>query len=121
MNITTSINPINGSGGTAAPPEATKIDVSVAASQVEQKSQEDKEQSLSVQEVKELAEGLNELMDGLQTSIGFSIHEKLSNQVVVEIKDRQTDQLIKQIPSEELLAIKEKMEEFTGMLFDQKA
>ncbi len=74
---------------------------------------------LSARELKKVAEEMNDIMDDFQTSLGFSIREELNNQVVVEIKNRETDELIKQIPAEELLAIKEKMEELTGLLFDQ--
>ncbi len=76
-------------------------------------------QRLSPDQARELAEEMNDLMDDLQTSLGFSIHEKLHNQVVVEIKNRETNELIKQIPTEEFLAIKEKMEEFRGLILDQ--
>lgn len=74
---------------------------------------------LSVKDTKELTQEMNEIMDDLQTSLGFSIREELNNQVIVEITDRKTNKVIKQIPSEELLTIKEKMEEFTGLIFDQ--
>ncbi len=70
-------------------------------------------------EIKELADSLNEYMDGFQTDLGFSINEKLNHQVIVEIKNRKTDELVKQIPSEELVAIREKMAELTGLLFDK--
>ncbi len=75
--------------------------------------------TLGAQEVKELAEALNEYMDDLQTNLGFSIREDLENQVVVEIKNRDTDELIRQIPSEELLTIMENMKELNGIIFDQ--
>ncbi len=78
-----------------------------------------REENLSPDQVRELAEEMNDLMDDLQTSLGFSIHEELHNQVVVEIKNRETNELIKQIPTEEFLEIKEKMEEFRGMILDQ--
>ncbi|MDD4273755.1 MAG: flagellar protein FlaG [Desulfobacter postgatei] len=81
---------------------------------IEQKEEE----SPPAEEIKELAQTLNEYMDGLQTDLGFFMHEKLNHQVIVEIKNRKTDELIKQIPSEELVMIKEKMAELTGLLFD---
>jgi len=71
------------------------------------------------EDIKELADTLNEYMDDLQTDLGFSIHEKLNHQVIVEIKNRNTDELVKQIPAEELVTIKEKMAELTGLLFDK--
>ncbi len=120
MNINTA-NPVNRSGGSidTAVSSAAPIKQTDAESVQAERKVIEKEASPSTQEVKELAEGMNEMMDGLHTSIGFSIREELGSQVVVEIKDRKTNELIKQIPSEELLLIKEKMDEFTGLLFDQ--
>jgi flagellar protein FlaG len=74
---------------------------------------------LDAQAVEEMTEVLNEYMDDLQTNLGFSIREDLENQVVVEIKNRETDELIRQIPSEELLTIMENMRELNGIIFDQ--
>ncbi len=81
--------------------------------------QAQEKQALSPDQARELAEDMNDLMDDLQTSLGFSVHEKLDHQIVVEIKNRETNELIKQIPTEEFLAIKEKMEEFRGLILDQ--
>ncbi|MEA2061001.1 MAG: flagellar protein FlaG [Thermodesulfobacteriota bacterium] len=78
------------------------------------------EKSATNQALEEIAEELNEYMDDLQTNLGFIVKEEFNHQVVVEIKNRKTDELVKQIPAEELLEIKEKMEELTGLLFDQK-
>lgn len=80
----------------------------------------EQEREFSAEQAEQLAIQMNEIMDDLQTSLGFSIREDLDHQVVVEITDRKTKELIKQIPTEEMLAIKEKMEEFSGLLFDQK-
>lgn len=82
------------------------------------KEEQEKENSLSAEALKAVATEINEIMDDLHTSLGFSIREELNNQVVFEIKDRKTHEIIKQIPAEELLTIKEKMEELTGLLLD---
>ncbi len=75
--------------------------------------------SFSVNETLKITSELNELMEDLQTNLGFYIREDLDHQVVVEIKDRSTDELIRQIPSEEMLQIREKMLELNGLIFDQ--
>jgi flagellar protein FlaG len=77
------------------------------------------EASPPAEEIKKIADTLNQYMDDLQTDLGFFMHEKLNHQVVVEIKNRNTDELVKQIPAEELVRIKEKMAELTGLLFDK--
>jgi flagellar protein FlaG len=82
-------------------------------------TQKSNDRELSPGEAKEMVEDLNEHMDTLQTHLGFSIREDLDRQVVVEIKNRKTDELIKQIPSEELLKIMENMKELTGIIFNQ--
>jgi len=88
-------------------------------SMVKSDKREQQKQELTVSDTKKLVDELNEYMDDLQTQLGFSIREDLDHQVVVEIKNRETEELLKQIPSEELLKIREKMEELTGFLFDQ--
>ncbi len=76
-------------------------------------------QKLSAEDTKQLVDELNEYMDDLQTHLGFSIREDMDHQVVVKITNRKTGELLKQIPSEELLKIRQRMEELTGFLFDQ--
>ncbi len=77
--------------------------------------------SLSVNGTIKIIGELNELMEDLQTNLGFYIREDLNHQIVIEIKDRSTDELIRQIPSEEMLLIREKMVELNGLIFDQEA
>ncbi len=83
------------------------------------KPKEEQNRVLSTKEAKELTQEMNEIMDDLQTSLGFSIREENNSQIIVEIKNRETNELIKQIPAEELLDIRKKMKEFTGLIFDQ--
>ncbi len=72
----------------------------------------------TIEETDEMVEDLNDYMNGLKTSLRFSISEDIDRQVIVKIKNRETDEVIKQIPAEELINIKKKMEELTGMLLD---
>lgn len=90
-----------------------------AASSTEDKAAATSQKNIKAKEAEEIVEALNEYMDDLQTNLGFSIRKDLENQVVVEIKNRQTDELVRQIPSEELLTIMENMKELNGIIFDQ--
>jgi flagellar protein FlaG len=90
------------------------------AALIQEKAAEKKAtEAAPITEIKELADTLNDYMDDLQTNLGFFIHEELNHQVIVEIKNRETDELVKQIPSEEMVAIREKMAELTGLLLDK--
>lgn len=78
-------------------------------------------ESSGVEETRKIAEALNEMMNDLGTNLGFQIREDLDDQVVVEVKNSRTDELIRQIPSEELLKIMEKMADLSGLIFDSQA
>ncbi len=120
---------INNVSTATAPAEVIQVDTPMPVSEPEkirdaqkvqkQQATAPQENKLSVEQTKQLTEELNEIMDDLHTNLGFSIREDLNHLVVVEIKNRDTNELIKQIPSEELLTIKEKMEELTGLMLDQ--
>ena len=117
-NISTAPAPLESipSGSTIPATEPKKIN---ATEKIKKLTSEGQEPNFSADDAKQLAAEMNEIMDDFQTSLGFSIREDLDHQVIVEIKDRETNELIKQIPSEEMLAIKEKMQELTGLLLDQ--
>lgn len=80
----------------------------------EEKSQEKKEPK-----TEKLVEALNDYMDMLQTTLGFSIDDN-DHDVIITVKNRETDEIVRQIPSEELVQIQEKMEELTGLILNQK-
>ncbi len=98
----------------------TDADIKSSKSIQIQPTEDKQEDKFTVEEIEDLSKELNSYMDDLQTNLGFSIHEKIDDQVIVEITDRETGELIRQIPSEELLSIREKMAELTGLLFDQR-
>lgn len=68
-------------------------------------------------------EMLDELANDIEIlhSIGlsFSRHED-SGRTMVSVMNRDTDEVIRQIPSEDLLDMAVRMEEMVGLLFDEK-
>jgi flagellar protein FlaG len=125
------INNINAEVATESPPveaplpqaKPSAIDSAAKAEKIKnlklKEEQNTENKALSAEKIEQITIDLNEYMSDLQTNLRFSMYEKLDNQVVVEIKNRKTDELIKQIPSEELLELRVKMEELTGLLFDE--
>jgi len=85
------------------------------------KKEEEKAPESSREELEKMASELNDYMDDLQTSLGFSVNKDDDNKVVFQIKNRDTNEVIRQIPAEEVQVIKDKMTELTGMLLDQHA
>ncbi len=86
---------------------------------IEEKPQEDrkiKEEKVSQRMLDELAKDIEILH-----SVGLSFAQhKDSGRTMVSVMNRDTDEVIREIPSEEILDMAVKMEEMVGLLFDEK-
>ncbi|MCL2875666.1 MAG: flagellar protein FlaG [Betaproteobacteria bacterium] len=72
------------------------------------------------QAVQESVEKLNEFIRPYVTSLQFSIDEDLGK-VVVRIMDDETKEVIKQIPSEDVLALAKALSKVSGLFVKQEA
>lgn len=68
----------------------------------------------------EVAARMNEHMQQMQRSLRFSVDDA-SGRIVVKVIDKDTDEVIRQIPSEEMLAMMKHISEFDGLIFDDRA
>ncbi|NLU55434.1 MAG: flagellar protein FlaG [Firmicutes bacterium] len=82
---------------------------------VDAQKQEESKLDQSIQ----VADGLDTLAEAFNKGIRFQVHEDL-DRVYVEIVDRSTGEVIKQIPPEDMLKIAAKFQEFIGLIFDEK-
>ena len=73
---------------------------------------------ISVTETEEVVKSLESYMNALQTSIEFQVN-KDTDRVVVTITNRETNEVIRQIPPEELISLQERMKELTGIIFSE--
>ncbi|AFI85179.1 flagellar protein FlaG [Methylophaga nitratireducenticrescens] len=60
---------------------------------------------------------LNSYMQNLNRSLQFSIDQQ-SGDTIIKVIDSETDELIRQIPAEELLVLRSSLEEYRGMLLE---
>jgi flagellar protein FlaG len=67
----------------------------------------------------EVVERLNSRMHEMQRSLRFSVDDA-SGHIVVKVVDRATDEIIRQIPSEEMLAMMKHINEVDGLIFDAR-
>ena len=63
---------------------------------------------------------LNDYSQKINREIQFSVDEG-TDRTVVKVIDSETDKVIRQIPSEEVLKIAESLENFSGMLLQEQA
>lgn len=64
-------------------------------------------------------DAMNKLLELKFTSIQFEQHEKL-DRTIVRVVDRDTEEIIKEIPPEEFLDMISSMLEFAGIIIDEK-
>ncbi|MDR9500714.1 MAG: flagellar protein FlaG [Desulfurivibrionaceae bacterium] len=77
------------------------------------------QQPSSSAELAEMAEEIEGRFDTMGAKLGFSIRDE-SEDIVMEVRERESGDLIRQIPSEEVLALREKLNELVGLLFDKQ-
>lgn len=77
-------------------------------------------QALSVPDMKEVAKELNVVMESMGTSLTFSV-DGATKRTIVKVLNTQTHEVVRQIPSEEMLAMSRRITELLGVLFDDAA
>lgn len=83
------------------------------------KEAEEVKKDLTPQSIDTIATDMQARLKRLNTELRLEVDQK-SDKVIVKIVDQGTKQVIRQIPSEELLAISERLEEFVGVFYDSR-
>ena len=78
-------------------------------------------QKITPEEAEKLVTEMQGRLDSIgNTRLNFSVHRE-PDAVVLQVTDRKSGDLIRQFPAEETLALRQKLNELVGMLFDGKA
>ena len=89
-----------------------------------QEKLQETEKNLSAEKMKELVrettDSLNEMSSLLKYGIRFGYDDKAS-EMLVNVIEKDTNRVIRQVPSKEILAMRAKMAEMVGLLVDQEA
>jgi flagellar protein FlaG len=70
------------------------------------------------QELEEAVERLNKMMESSKRGLGFSVDNKI-NVTVVTVKDSNTGEVVRQIPSEAVLRVAHRIEDLKGILYSK--
>lgn len=81
---------------------------------------EDTRESADRRQLQESLERVNEAVKVFNSSVRFSVDEETKQQVV-KVVDVETDEVIRQIPSEDVLAIARAFDKLQGLLLKDKA
>jgi flagellar protein FlaG len=72
------------------------------------------------EQVSNAVKNMNDFLQMIRRTLEFSMDED-SGRVVVQIKDAETDQVIRQIPPENMLKLAKELDKLNGLLFHEKA
>lgn len=77
---------------------------------------ESESEALDSKEVENVVSDLNGMVQNLQRDLLFSVDEK-SGDTFVKVLDKETEEVIREIPSKEIRELKARMEETAGIIF----
>jgi flagellar protein FlaG len=116
------IDTISNTGYLATPPTAPQSGASAAASQrTPAAAPTPTPPQPSLEQVKKAVDSVKQMVTATSAnSLEFSVDEQ-SGKTVVRVTDAQTGEVIRQIPSKEMLEIARSLNNLQGMLLKQKA
>lgn len=132
MNISSIINnaPMAGAAARPVAADATLADlrqtrdaqVSDAASVQTQQAvnQTKSSESVNSEQLEDAVKAVNDFLKPLNNSLQFNIDDD-TGKTIVKVVDSSTNEVIKQFPSEEMLAIAKAIDKMKGLLIQQKA
>uniref|UniRef100_A0A831UGH0 Flagellar protein FlaG n=1 Tax=Geobacter metallireducens TaxID=28232 RepID=A0A831UGH0_GEOME len=71
------------------------------------------------EKVREAAEKINEFIEAMTHDLSFSV-DKDTNRTVVKVLERESGEVIRQIPAEEILKIAKMLDELKGLIIREK-
>ena len=97
---------------------------SVVAAQASKSSDREVQKSLqkenrSAEEIHKDIDAINVQLNNMNRSIRFSIDDK-THDIVVSVVDKETGKVIKQLPPESILRLREYMSEIPGLIVEEK-
>ncbi len=111
----------------------TNIDVSQlqhieASTHIQQKTEAESAEEKTVQassevtsqDVMDFLDSFQDMSETIQTKLNFSVHEE-NNEIIIRVIDKESNQLIRQFPSDEMLSLQDKMRDLAGFLFNANA
>lgn len=91
-----------------------------SATQTAQSAQSVSGNSVGLDQVQKATDQINKVVQGLDKNLQFKVDHD-SGRIVVQVMDTENNKIIKQFPSEEVLAISKALDKLQGLLIRQQA
>ena len=99
-------------------PEQTSYDSAKQGIKGQEEQKEEKQVKITREDAENLVEVMNQFAELFNRSLHFKVYDK-TDQLYVQIVDKYTQEVIKQIPPQEMLELSAKIREMVGILFDE--
>ena len=76
-------------------------------------------QRLSREEIEQTVSEVSDFVQNIQRNLLFSVDDD-SGETIIKVTDRETDDVIRQIPSEEVVQLQQYLKDASGILFKAK-
>lgn len=124
MNITSlPSTPLGSNAALNLPPERQTVNRTTLVDSTRQATEPAKPQAISQakqKDVEQAVKEVNEFVQPINNALSFSLDQE-SDKMVVKVIDQGTKEVIRQIPSEEMLALAKALDTMKGLLVQQKA
>ena len=117
--VTNSASTASGNTGQAAPMVDVKPQRQAAPVELPSEASKSVTDVVDTATAKRAAEQINKALKQFDSDIQFSVDE--NNRTNVKVIDTQTNEVIRQMPSKEMLAISQALDKFQGLLIRIKA
>ncbi len=97
---------------TGAPKSGSKTEI--------KKTEEKKDVDNLKKQLTDVTSQLNKEMSSLNFNVKFGFNDKI-DQMYVSVMEKDTNKVIRKIPSDDAMKLMDKMREIVGMIFDKKA
>lgn len=86
----------------------------------DQKAEPQVQPEATIADVEVAVNDVNKVLRYMNERLEFSVHET-TNRIMVRVLDRATDEVLREIPPEQLLDLVAKLQELVGLLVDKRA
>ena len=119
---TTNFTDYNTAIGTKTASSGSSTDAASTQSVQEKSTQitNDAKQKDLKQELMQLTEDLNKEINSLNINVKFGFNDKI-DELSVSVYEKDSNKLLRKIPSDEAVSLMAKMREIIGIIFDKKA
>lgn len=106
--------------GASVTPQTEEIKTTTGDSSVNQGTSNNKG-NINEKEIKKALDKLSGFLTDENTKVEYQYHDKFTNDLMIKIVDKSTNEVLLEIPPKQILDLVAKMMEMVGVLFDKKA